>query len=108
MTADHYRQLVDNKGHGLSDEGVLMLIADLADMEKLAIGGEGETHYYYKDVVEDLRKRLDEAVKALDFAHSDFGLILSAKDRGFGIAYIEGVCGRARCDIDEAISKVRQ
>ena len=49
------------------------IVGDLAAMEKLAIGGEGETHYFYRDVVEaerkradDLQSRLDEVVRALE------------------------------------------
>lgn len=49
---------------------VAEIISDLAAMEKLAIGGDGTTHYYYKDVVEDLQSRLDEAIKKLEYIES--------------------------------------
>jgi hypothetical protein len=36
------------------------LIVDLGIMERLAIGGEGETHFYYKDAWEERNKLLDK------------------------------------------------
>ena len=37
------------------------LIADLAEMERLAIGGEGETHYYWRDACRNWTAMYDKA-----------------------------------------------
>jgi len=77
------------------------IILDLAAMEKLAIGGEGETHYYYKDVVEDLRKHLDEAVKALDaLAHIPAVLAVLGREH-------VGKCTCPLCHANEIVSKAK-
>jgi len=47
MTAQAWRDYLAHELIGRDD--VTALIADLEAMEKLAIGGEGSTHYYYRD-----------------------------------------------------------
>ncbi len=70
MTSKEWRNLLQSDDWDTASTRPIHLMTDIIDdldaMEKLAIGGDGTTHYYYKDVVENLQSRLDEAVKAMD------------------------------------------
>jgi hypothetical protein len=52
MWRDYFAEFPDDDFKAEGAHGWEQLIADLEAMEALAIGGEGETHFYYKDAWE--------------------------------------------------------
>jgi hypothetical protein len=54
------------------------------------------------------RGKLQEAEKALEDAYSRFGLIKTARERGFEYAYIDGCAMAARETIDAALAAIRK
>jgi hypothetical protein len=83
VTASEWRVLTERTSTPIPEIAKLVpdILADLAEMENLAIGGEGSTHWYWRDEAERLKVDLDEARMELTDIHESLDQALIQNTR---------------------------
>ena len=81
MTSKQWREWWDSLPEAERDMIDISFVADLAEMESLAIGGDGETHFYYKDAYEAENRAHAETEARREAAEASLARIREAMEK---------------------------